>query len=227
MIVRTDIGYEDYDILFNLNAVNPTKSGDIYIDVRELADSSLSMSKFGGGLGFEWEFSKTMDLALSIAIGKNTLKGDGEVKTPVLGFELLPIAHQFEGKFNLDLSSWSYRLNWKHQPLSRLGYNFTAGYLNGQGILTYDNLAKMEFGIGTSQLKDEIKYSIKLYQVALEPFLKIWENYLLKINIQQIVPDIKKRKEKKAPIPGEPTGEKKKRAYWGGTIYSIGIEYQF
>ena len=96
-----------------------------------------------------------------------------------------------------------------------------------QYILTYDNLAKMEFGIGTSRLKDKIKYDINVYQAALESSFKIWENYLLKINIQQIIPDINKRKEKKAPIPGEPTGKKKKKSYWGGTIYSIGLDYKF
>jgi len=226
LTVRTDIGYEESDILFNLNAVNPTKSGDIYIDIRELADSSLSMNKFGCGLGLEWEFSNRMNLALSIATGKNSIKGEGEVKTPVLGFELLPIAHQFDGGFNFDLSSWVYGLNWKHQILRRFGYNFIAGYSNSQGILTYDNLAKMEFGIGTSRLQDKIKYRIHMYQAALKSSLKIWENYILKINIQQIVPDINKRKVKKESIPGEPSG-KKKRTYWGGTIYSIGLEYQF
>jgi hypothetical protein len=223
--IRTDIGYGESNILFNLDAVNPTKSGDFYIDIRELADSSLSSEKFGAGLGVAWGIDETMDLSLSIARGKNSIHGKGELKTPVLGFELLPIAHQFEGKFDVDISIWSYHLGWKHQLRECVGYNIHLGYIDGKGVLTYNNLAKMEFGIGTSRFKDKIKYQINMYQAGLSLNYMICKKYFLIANIEQIIPDINERK--KEAMPSEPPQKRKKRSYWGGTIYNIGLQYYF
>ncbi len=227
LVIRTDIGYEESSILFNLNAVNPSKSGDIYIDIRELADSSLSSEKLGAGLGVAWGIDETKDLSLSIARGKNSIHGQGEFKTPVLGFELLPIAHQFEGEFNVDINSWSYHLDWKHQLRECVGYNIHLGYIDGKGVLIYNNLAKMEFGIGTSRFKDKIQYQINMYQAGLSLSYMICKKYFLTANIEQIIPDIKERKEEKEAMPSEQPQKRKKRSYWGGTIYSIGLQYYF
>lgn len=225
LVIRTEIGYEESNILFKLKAINPSKSGDIYIDIRELADSSLSSEKIGGGLGFSWGIGENTDLSISIATGKNSIRGQGEFKTPVLGFELLPIAHQFEGEFDADIKSWSYHLGWKHQLRECIGYHINLGYINSKGVLTYDNLAKMEFGIGTSRFKDKLQYRLNIYQGVLSFNYKICKNYILTANIKQIIPDIKERK--KEAIPSEPSKKRKKRNYWGGTIYTIGLKYNF
>jgi hypothetical protein len=227
LTLRTDIGYRKSNILFALTALNPTKSGNIYLDIRELADSPLSSEQIGGGLGVEWKMNRIMALNLSITTGNNSIHGQGKVETPVLGFEPLPIAHQFESDFEFDIDSWSYGLEWKHNPLKKLGYKINIEYIDGLGILAYDNLAKMEFGIGTSRFDDKIHYQIDMYRGGLSMNYKILEKYYLTANIEQIFPDIVEQEKNKTSKPSPPSKEKKKRFYWGGTIYSLGLNYIF
>lgn len=223
LTIRMNINFRENNVLFLLKAINPSKSGDIVIDIKDLADSTFYSNNLGAGFGADWHISQTKELSFSIAAGNTSVKGLGDIKTPVLGLEIIPIAHQFEGKFTLDLASWSYQLKWSHNFSSGFIYGIKAGYLDGTAVLFYDNLAKMQFGIGTSHLKDKLKYRVRFYTINLDSFFPISENYSLTANIQQSLPDLKLLGKKKSVS----AGRENKRKYWGGTIYKIGLQYQF
>jgi hypothetical protein len=225
--IRFDAGYDFTNIETDINAQNPTKSGDIYLEFLNLGESSFKGKTFKGGLGMSWnDVSKEISVAHTIT--RTRIKGNGSATTPVLGFEILPIAHRFAGLFDVDIKSSSYQLSFNHKIFSNFSYSVFADYLNTDSELFFDNEANIEFGIGNYKYTEKLVYNIKLYKLELETTINILKKWSIISRINQLIPDVEKQ-EKKKPVasPGPPKKKGIRKRLRGGTFYNIGLIYSF
>jgi hypothetical protein len=213
-----------------LNPENPSKSGDIYIDYTDLGNCSLNRTGYGFGLGVTYPVTTGLQLTISNAFAWDSWRGEGTVYTPVLGFEILPIAHYFEGTISAATTTNHLQLNLKHQPWQRFLYHFQLGWLAAKLKPQWQGTAYMEFGIDNQNFDDHKQYTGNIFVLKLCPTVKLFQNWTMGYALSQWIPLFKEKD--KPPVPAlqpqpplESLSPKSRSA--GGRIHQLIITYNF
>jgi hypothetical protein len=222
----SSFSYSTQESHFQADALNPTKSEELYLEFKKLGKSDFSKESLSAGLGTSIPLSGSIKMAATWRLVNNTFNGEADFTTPVLGFEILPIAHQFVGTYTGNTLVNFFQMNYAHQINPSFQFQILAEYLTSTAKINYDALAKMEFGLGENPEKDKLDYMVDIYKVALKMEFKLDQKWTIYPNIIQIVPDIVKKKKKKTMPKPEPK-IRVKRSAWGGTFYNLVFQYNF
>jgi hypothetical protein len=207
---------------------NPSKSGDVFIDYTNLGSCSLKRSGYSLGLGVTYPVSESIDITLGNGFSSDYWQGRGTVYTPVLGFEILPIAHYFKGTVSAGTATNHLQLQFNHQPWQRFLYRFHLGWLAAKVRPQWQGTAYMEFGIDNQQYNEQKTYNADIFVLAFSPTLKLFKKWSVHYALSQLIPLIKEGGTPPAQKP-QPSAETQpaKSKISGGRIHQFIISYNF
>jgi len=218
--------YNQGERTYNVKAANPVKSGLIYLEFHELGKSSFNYRSSGAGIGISGILPGSVSAEGFLTLGRKELEGSADFTTPVLGFEILPIAHQFDGSYEGEMPVFMIQSQFNKSINRSVTLGLLAEFFKSELDLKYHTNAEMEFGIANKKQSGLKTYLVNIYKLGLISSLRISGKWSVSPKIIQILPDIKEVK-KKRPSAKPPVSGKRKKNAWGGTFYELGILYYF
>ena len=208
---------------------NPSKVNDIYIDYTDLGNCLLRRSGYGTGLGFSIPVLPLMEIQITDAIATDRWQGEGTIFTPVLGFEVLPIAHNFRGTIDARTETNHLQINLQHRPWRKLSYNLNLDWLATNLRPQWQGTAYMEFGINDHHYEESLHYNGNIFMVGLAPVFNLRHHWSLMYSLKQVIPLF--REEKGAAGEKPPAAEEIKPSHesktGGGRIHQLTVTYNF
>ena len=156
--------------------------------------------------GFDIGYSSTNEkFGYQINFGFMTVSADVDVSTPVLGRELLPIAHGVIADLNGQATTQHFNLSktWQHSNIFITG---SLDYSHAYYDLTINGDAIIEFGFASVPVKAPLQYHLQLGELSIQMAYRI-KKYHIGYQFRQYLPyfnrvdssELKFRPEKPAP----------------------------
>ncbi|MFH1525249.1 MAG: hypothetical protein ABIG69_01160 [Bacteroidota bacterium] len=206
-----------------ITPLNPTKKGDIYLDMTDLGGISLNREGINFGFGMDYSFNQNIQCTLSNMTVFDKWDGDGAVFTPVLGFNFLPIGHSMSGNITAEFITNNFQLDFLHKLSNRFRYEINVGVLTTDIRAKINGNAQLEFGIKDYSLDEKNNYFGNIYKLCISPEINIYSNVYLVYSFSQYVPVFEQRG--RGNIISDQKGEDKiKKEISGGTVHNVSLE---
>jgi|GEM_PF-3332222 len=227
--IRYSAAYSTPLYKLNVNQENLLRQDNVNLEITNLSNGNCNGNGTSAGVGVSYLFNEKISAALSYTLIGNNYTGNLKASTPVLGFEIFPIAHQL----NLDFSDlmknnlFSFEFN---QEVNYLwSYSVGIDYLTSNNTIIYNYKILTEFGIGNNKEDETDKLVVDIYKINLETVLNITQSIAVKLLFDQYIPVIQKRGAANIPVQQSPpvSNNQPNKSNWGGSIYSLSIIYNF
>ena len=174
--------------------------------------------------GGSMEYSRQLkSMLFSIGFGFGKLNGDVDVSTPVLGREILPVAHRAKVNLGGSVSTQLVKIHRRFQ-FDIFYIEFSAAYHHGYYDLQLDGKAELEFGLSSVPIDSPLQYHFHLFK--LHPtIIKQFESVSISYGFSQLLPFVVQTDD--SPISFTPTEQKIDGKTRGGYSHQIQISYSF
>ncbi len=229
-IFRSLISYSVPNFELSINQNHLLAKDNVNLEISNLSSGKFSGRGIAAGVGISYSFSGNISTGLSYTFIRNNYSGRLKASTPVLGFEILPVAHQFLNNFDLQMNNNFFSLDFNHDVSGIWGYRISFTYLNSLNKVNYHYNLITEFGFGSDKSDQKASGKIDIYKICLGTELKITNYIALNLLFDQYVPVIKRNgpagEAQSQPVPsGSP--DKSNVNNWGGSIYGFSVVYNF
>jgi len=206
------------------------RKNDVDLEISNLTDSYCDGKGTNFGVGATFALNNKISINISYTRSFNDYSGKLNSSTPVLGFEIIPIAHQLNIAFDDYMKNYQLVFEFYHIINNMWNYSFNFEYLNSTNNIKYDYKILTLFGIGNSKEQETDLISAELFKIDLKTIFKITDYLAVKLEFEQYVPIITNN-DKKENITGnnEPANEQNNlyKKKWGGSIYNISLMFNF
>lgn len=229
-ILRTLASHSAPEYKISLSQNNSIVRNNVNLEIKDLVKGNLEGNGNAAGLGISYEIKDGMNSSLGYTFIENVYSGILHASTPVLGYEILPIAHQVNLGFSDIMENNLFSLRFNHKVSRIWDYSVSLEYLISQNDINYNYMILTEFGFGNDKENQNTARTIYFYRINLDTKLAVTEEIAVKILFSQLVPVIKKENigenvTGQPPQPGQPVSSKINN--WGGAVYGLSLVYNF
>jgi len=132
------------------------KKNNVNLEISNLGDGRCSGNGLSCGIGVGYSLSGNISAVISYTMIWNNYSGSLQGSTPVLGFDILPVAHQLDSDFNDKMKNHLLSFVFNQEFSSTWKYSFGLEYLSSNNSINYDYKIITEFGFGN--LKEKSSY---------------------------------------------------------------------
>ncbi len=228
--IKSLITYSIPDFKLQLNQDGTINSGNVNLEILHLSDGKFNGKGAAVGLGVSYPLSERVSFDLGFMLISNYYSGSLYASTPVLGFEIIPIAHQVNLDFDDRMLNEVYSAKFYHEVSSIWSYSISLECIASSNDISYNYNILSEFGLGTYQDEADNVLLVDLYKINLGTRLNITDGIAVQLFFDQYIPVLKQKGNPVTVVnpPSEnnvPQTSNKKE--WGGSIYNISIIYSF
>lgn len=228
-VFRSAPAYSIPDYRLNINQDRLMSKNNVCLEISNLSKGYINGAGTTVGLGVLYKMGKSIFADISYSWIRNHYTAELAAGTPVLGFEILPIAHQLRSSFNDKMINNLFSLGFNHNIGNRWGYSVNIEYLNSYNKVDLFYKILTEFGFDNSSELQKTDWNIEIYKIDLQTHLFITENIGIKILFAQYIP-VLKSKDSNPGINEAPAGREagnSKGQSRGGSTYSVSLIYNF
>ncbi len=227
-IFRNLTSYSVPEYKLKINQDHLLQKNNVNLEISKLGDGKYTGKSFSTGIGISYSFSNDISADLSYMIIFNKYTGDLFISTPVLGYEILPIAHQVDSDFDDNMRNHLLSFAFNHNVNSTWNYSLGLEYLSSNNNIKYNYKILTEFGFGNTREEKSETLLGDIFRINLRNVLNITDSISLKLSFEQYIPILKKKEgqEETAQQPATETIKSSKKS-WGGSIYSLTLIYNY
>ena len=229
-IFRSLTSYSVPDYKLNINQDNLLSKDNVNLEISNLSMGDCSGRGIASGAGISYTFNGNISADLSYTLIRNNYSGYLKASTPVLGFEILPIAHQFLDDFDLKMNNNLFSLDINHDVNGIVNYLISFSYLTSLNKVNYHYNLITEFGFGSNKENQNTVFTIDLYKISLDAEIKVSNGLAVNFLFDQYIPVIK-GSGSTGKISGQSSppssSDKSNVNNWGGSIYGFSVVYNF
>ncbi len=227
--VRSSVGYSVPYNRLRLEQNTSVQENNVNLEIFHLSSGEMKGEGVCFGAGLMYRFAEDIKAGLSYRFFRNRYSGYLDASTPVLGYELLPIAHQLDAGFTDAMKNHILTFVFNHYVSYFWLYSCEIEYMYSDNTIhdRYDIMA--EFGIGSSKEDGMEHIVLHIFKLDLSTVMNVTTNVGIRLSYNQYIPIVKNLTPKVdmggPPSPGgEQTTTHKKT--WGGTLVGLSLIYQ-
>ena len=227
-VFRSSAAFSAPSYTLTIDQNGSVQGGGVNLEILKLADANCTGTGASFGAGVSCAIGSGMSAGLGYTYIRNTYTGQVYASTPVLGFEIIPIAHQLNVNFDDKMNNNLFSFTWKHAVSSLWNYSLSIEYLSSNNDVAYDSKVSTEFGIGGTKEESGDYIVVDLYKIDVQTSVNISKTTGLKFFCTQYVPVVKTSTHENngaehTPISGTVNNQRSR----GGTIYGLSVFYNF
>lgn len=211
----------------SINQSNSVVRDSVELEIKNICNARCNGSGFSLGAGISYDLKEVLTVNLGYWLIINKYSGSLMGSTPVLGFEVLPIAHQlqFEGEDNMQNHLITFGL--KHKASGLWSYALNIDYMNSNNKIFSSYKLLSLFGIGSSRESIRKLINLGLYKVELKSEFTVTQNFGVALSFRQYIPVMPKSDSQvKTATTNSGQGHSNKNV-WGGSLYCLTLNYKF
>ncbi len=229
-IFRNLTSYSVPEYKLKINQDHLLQKNNVNLEISKLGDGKCTGKGLSTGIGVGYSFSNKITADVSYMIVFNKYTGDLFLSTPVLGYEILPIAHQVNADFSDNMRNHLLSFVLNHNVNSLWNYSVGLEYLSSNNNIKHNYKILTEFGFGNTREKNSEIIVGDIFRINLGNVFNISSSISLKLSFEQYIPILKKKEGREGTQqPTEPAIEtiKSSKKSWGGSIYSLTLIYNY
>ncbi len=227
-VFRARAGISLPDLTLDIHQNTSIQSNNVNLEMLRLLEGGFKGTGYNTGLGLTAFLTDEIKASASYAFIKRGYSGQIFASTPVLGFEILPIAHQLDVTFEDNMNTDYFSLLLNHTLSETWEYSFRLEYFTSANNVLYTSKILTEFGIGNNKEDNKELITADCYSLGLQTRFNVMNNIGLNISFDQIIPVLNQERSgveqtiEPPPASGQNELETSK---WGGSLYSISLYY--
>jgi hypothetical protein len=227
-ILRSLVTYSVPYYRLTVNQDRSLKNNNVNLEILNLTEGSCNGKGNSVGVGISYLLQQNISANISYTYIRNTYSGNLRASTPVLGFEIIPIAHQLSLGFDDTMNNNLFSFEFNHGIYSIWNYSIGIEYLTSDNSIRYNYKILTEFGIGDTKEETNERIVVGLYKIDIKTSIAITKYFGLKLLCNQYIPVIK-RSNNEGNTSGQTflSSETNNKHTWGGSIYSFSLFYNF
>jgi len=205
------------------------QSNNVTLEILHLSDGSCDGKGAGIGAGFSYCLKEGMSAGLSCTFIRNSYSGALNGSTPVLGFAILPIAHQLKTDFDDRMANALFSFVFNHEVSSRWKYSIGGEYLTSGNSIHYNYKILTEFGIGNTKEDNSAFWVVNIYKLDITSTVHITDKLGATVLFEQYIPVITNSANEGGSVNPSPSVETRtlETHHWGGSVYHLAFFWKF